>query len=53
MKTNYSNTKIRVRELPPLVKRLVENKTAIQKHAQGKITQQELNKRGIKFVDPL
>jgi hypothetical protein len=53
MKTNYSSTKIRVREIPPVVKKLLENKAAMQAYSRGEITKDELNKRGIELVNPL
>lgn len=53
MKANYSTTTIRVREIPPLVKKLIEDKKVIQAYSRGEVTKDELISRGIKFVNPL
>jgi hypothetical protein len=53
MKTNHSSIKIRVREMPPVIKKLIADKAIIQAYAKGEVSKQELRKRGIHLVNPL
>lgn len=53
MKNNHSTIKIRVSELPPIIKKMVDNKAVIKAYSKGQITKEELNKRGIRLVNPL
>jgi hypothetical protein len=53
MKKNHSTIKIRVRELPPIVKKMLENKKLMQAYFRDEISKDELNKRGINLVNPL
>ena len=53
MKKNHSTIKIQVRELPPIVRKMLENKKLMQAYSRGEITKEELNQRGIHLVNPL
>lgn len=53
MKTNSCNFKIRVNNLPPVVQKLLDDKATMQAYSRGEISKNELNKQGIKLVNPL
>ncbi|MBT9098236.1 hypothetical protein KFZ76_11030 [Methylovulum psychrotolerans] len=42
-----------VKEAPPFIKRMVEDKRCIQAYLRGEMTKEELEKRGIKLANPL
>jgi hypothetical protein len=53
MKTNNCNSKIHVSKLPPIIKKLIDDKAAMQAYSRGEISKDALNKQGIKLVNPL
>jgi hypothetical protein len=53
MKTVHLAKKTKFREMPPVLKKLVEDKKTIQAYLKGEVTRDELTKRGIKLAHPL
>lgn len=53
MKTIHSVKKTKFCEMPPTLKKLVEDKKVIQACLKGEVTRDELIKRGIKLAHPL
>ncbi|MDD5272451.1 MAG: hypothetical protein PHU14_06990 [Methylovulum sp.] len=42
-----------VKEAPPFIKRMVEDKRCVQAYLRGEMTKEELEKRGVKLANPL
>ncbi len=53
MKTIHLAKKTKFREMPPALKKLVEDKKVIQACLRGEVTRDKLIKRGIKLAHPL
>ena len=53
MTTIHSAKKAKFREMPPQLKKLVEDKKIIQAYLKGEVSKDELTKRGIKLAHPL
>lgn len=53
MRTENCDIKIRVKKLPAIVQKLVNDKMIMQAYSRGEISKKELQEQGIKFVNPL
>ena len=53
MKQRQNVTYVQLHTMPPIIKKMIEDKAVVKAYAKGELSKEELNARGIKLINPL